>query len=65
MIYASVPAQTDRTEGQMAAEADDRSVKFGSADLSGNLAGDNHAKDDRRPKDDFPELPAFGVCLSR
>jgi len=49
----------------MAAEADDRSVKFGSADLSGNLAGDNHAKDDRRPKDDFPELPAFGVCLSR
>jgi hypothetical protein len=40
---ASVPTQTDRTDGQMGAEAADRSVEFSSADLSGNLSGHCHA----------------------
>jgi len=56
---ASVPTRTDRTDGQMGAEAADRPVKFGSADLSGNLSGHNHATDDRRPNDDFPDIPDF------
>jgi hypothetical protein len=55
---ASGPTQTDRTDGQMGAEAADRPAKFSSADLSGNLSGHNHATDDRQPNDDFPELPA-------
>jgi hypothetical protein len=54
---ASVPTQTDRTDGHMGDEAADRPAKFSSADLSGNLSGHNHATDDRRPNDDFPDPP--------
>jgi hypothetical protein len=53
---ASGPTQTDRTDGQMGAEAADRPAKFSSADLSDNLSRHNHATDDRRPNADFPDF---------
>jgi hypothetical protein len=54
---ASVPTQTDRTDGQMGAEVADRPAKFSSADLSGNLSEHNHATDDRRPPDFLRRAP--------
>jgi AAA domain len=59
---ASVPAQTDRTDRQIPAQATDEARQSGELDLSGDLSRedqDGQIGTNRGSQDDFPELPPF------